>query len=259
MNVDWKIIKTGLLPAYRAAVDFDLEQQLLGKSEEVLPVDYFDFYNSISSVYSSKIEGEEIDFDSYFKHRFLHVEYQPDYTKKADDLFRAYQFIQGLELSKANLLEAHQILSKHLLPKSQRGLVRRNPMFVLNEADRIEYVACSPYEVEGELENLFKDIELLRQQSLDIVEVFYFAAMLHLVFVKIHPMQDGNGRTARLLEKWFLLDRLGDQAASIELEKNYYVNRQAYYDNIRKLGLDYQQLNYDKALDFLLMTAYSLK
>jgi hypothetical protein len=62
-----------------------------------------------------------------------------------------------------------------------------------------------------------------------------------------------------LLEKWFLLDRLGDQAASIELEKNYYVNRQAYYDNIRKLGLDYQQLNYDKALDFLLMTAYSLK
>ena len=27
------------------------------------PVDYFRFYNSISSVYSSKIEGEDIDFD----------------------------------------------------------------------------------------------------------------------------------------------------------------------------------------------------
>ena len=27
------------------------------------PVDYFRFYNSISTVYSSKIEGEELDFD----------------------------------------------------------------------------------------------------------------------------------------------------------------------------------------------------
>ena len=38
-----------------------------------LPVDYFQFYNSISSVYSSKIEGENIDYDSYFKYKFLIV------------------------------------------------------------------------------------------------------------------------------------------------------------------------------------------
>jgi hypothetical protein len=32
------------------------------------PLDYFRFYNAIYTVYSSKIEGVEIDFDSYFKH-----------------------------------------------------------------------------------------------------------------------------------------------------------------------------------------------
>ena len=57
------------------------------------PFDYFRFYNAISTVYSSKIEGEEIDFDSYFKHKFLKVQYQPDYTRKSDDLFNAYEFI----------------------------------------------------------------------------------------------------------------------------------------------------------------------
>ncbi|WP_220392957.1 Fic family protein [Chitinophaga lutea] len=33
--------------------------------------------------------------------------------------------------------------------------------------------------------------------------------MIHLVFVKIHPRADGNGRSARLLEKWFLAVKLG--------------------------------------------------
>ena len=52
-----------------------------------IQVDYFQFYNSLSSVYSSKIEGEEIDFDSFYKHKFLNVKYKPDYTQNADDLF----------------------------------------------------------------------------------------------------------------------------------------------------------------------------
>jgi Fic family protein len=63
--------------------------------------------------------------------------------------------------------------------------------------------------------------------------------------VKTHPFQDGNGRTARLLEKWFLLNKIGVEATAVELEKHYYVNRSAYYTNIRKLGLDYPSLDYN--------------
>lgn len=72
-------------------------------------------------------------------------------------------------------------------------------------------------------------------------------------------MQDGNGRTARLIEKWFLREQIGKKITALELEKNYYLNKQAYYHNIRKIGLEYDHLDYSKSLDFLLMTVNSLK
>lgn len=240
-------------------IDFDVTFYLSKKALKEIPVDYFEFYNSVSSVYSSKIEGEDIDFDSFFKHKFLKVKFKPDYTKKADDLFSAYEFILEHQLSKRNVFRVHKILSKNLLPDGERGNIRNNPMYVINEADRIEYVAASPTIVADELSKLFDDISILLKSELNIKEVFFFAAMIHLIFVKIHPFQDGNGRTARLIEKWFLKEKLGNDAFSIELEKNYYLHHNQYYHHIRKLGLEYENLDYCMSLDFLLMTVNSLK
>ena len=73
--------------------------------------------------------------------------------------------------------------------------------------------------VKSETERLFLDISILLNDKLSLPEIFYYAAYIHLVFVKIHPFQDGNGRTARLLEKWFLIEKLGKKIISIELEK----------------------------------------
>ena len=77
-------------------------------------------------------------------------------------------------------------------------------------------------------------------------------------YVEIHPWNDGNGRSARLLEKWFLAQKLGDKAWFIQSEKNYYQNHQTYYKNIRLLGLEYLELDYLQSLPFLLMLPNSL-
>lgn len=223
-----------------------------------LPVDYFQFYKSVSSVYSSKIEGEDIDFDSYFKHRFMKVEFKADYTRKADDLYAAYDFIDSNGLTLDNVKKAHSILSSNLLPEIHQGRIRTNPMFVINNNDQIEYVATSPDQVNRELEKLFDDIKTLQNKELNSYEIFYYASLIHLVFVKIHPFQDGNGRTARLLEKWFLLENLGEKANSVQLEKNYFLKLADYYKNIKKLGVEYEVLDYRKSLDFLLMTVQSI-
>jgi Fic family protein len=253
-----KIISNSLLKAYKAELKFDLAAKLLSKAKEELPFDYFDYHNSVSSVYSSMTEGEPIEADSYLKHKFLKVKYEPDYTKRTDDLNAAYAFMQEKKLNAKNVLKAHKLLSKNLLSKSQRGRIRVNPMFVLDEKDRIEYVACAPNEVKSEWEKLFKDIKKLLKRDLEIKEVFYYAAFIHLVFLKIHPMSDGNGRTARLIEKWFLKEKLGTQAIAVNLEKNYYQNKPDYYRNIRQIGLEYETLEYGNAFDFLMMTARTL-
>lgn len=252
--MEFKILTSKLLNAFTENVKESPLDKLNKAKKLDLPVDYFQFYKSVSSVYSSKIEGEDIDFDSYFKHKFLKVKFKPDYTRKADDLYAAYDFIDNQTLNLKNVQKAHAILSSKLLPKSQQGLIRTTPMFVINNDDRIEYVAANPEIVKGELEKLFIDIDFLLKSDLTDFEIFYYAALVHLVFVKIHPFQDGNGRTARLLEKWFLIEKMGEKANAVQLEKNYYINLKGYYSNIKKLGLEYEDLDYTKSLDFLLMT-----
>ena len=252
--MDFKILTDRLFIDYKGkVVDSPLDKIDNLKKVEI-PVDYFEFYKSVSSVYSSKIEGEDIDFDSYYKHKFLKVKFKPDYTRKADDLFSAYDFIDDNPLNLKNVRKAHSVLSANLLPKSQQGLIRTNPMFVINSDDQIDYVAASPEIVNQELDKLFHDIEMLVANDLDAFEVFYYASLIHLVFVKIHPFQDGNGRTARLIEKWFLIEKIGQKATSVQLEKNYFKHLKEYYSNIKALGLEYDDLDYNNALDFLLMT-----
>jgi Fic family protein len=252
--MEFKILTSQLLDDFTKKVS-ESPLDKLDRVEKIdMPVNYFQFYKSVSSVYSSKIEGEDIDFDSYFKHKFLNVKFRPDYTRKADDLFAAYDFIDKHVLNLKNVQKAHSILSSKLLPKSQQGLIRTNPMFVINSDDKIEYVAAGPEIVKREIEKLFEDIDLLIKNDLNPFEVFYYASLIHLVFVKIHPFQDGNGRTARLIEKWFLIEKIGQIATSVQLEKNYYNNIKDYYSNIKILGLEYEDLDYSKSLDFLLMT-----
>ena len=60
------------------------------------------------------------------------------------------------------------------------------------------------------------------------------------------------------MEKWFLIEKLGEKANSVQLEKNYYKNLKDYYANIKKIGLEYEKLDYKKCLDFLLMTVQGI-
>ncbi len=257
--MDFKILTPELLDQYRKALTESPLEKLNKIKKFEMSIDYFEFYKSVSSVYSSRIEGENIEFDSFFKHKFMGVPYKPNYTRKADDLYTAYDFIDNNEISLKNIRKVHSIITSNILPESQQGLIRTNPMFVINSDDKIEYVAAEPAIVKNEMEKLFDDVDLILTKESDSYEIFYYAALIHLVFVKIHPFQDENGRTARLLEKWFLMQKIGQKAVAVQLEKNYYKNIKDYYKNIRKLGLEYHELDYGKCLDFLLMTVNGIE
>jgi len=258
MKESLKIIPNQIFPEYQEQVSKTLLIDFENLSDAEISTDTFSFYTSVASVFSSKIEGEDIELDSYVKHKKFGIEFLPDYTRKIDDLYSAYLFAQVNELTPENVLNVHKLLSRHIVAKHYQGKLRTQNMYVSTPEGRIEYVAASPFIVGDEMEKHYADIELLRRQEMDLQEAFFFASLIHLVFVKIHPFNDGNGRTARLLEKWFLAQKLGPKAWFIQSEKNYYQQHQRYYDNLRVLGLEYPELDYRKALPFLLMLPASI-
>lgn len=255
---DLSILSVDLLNAYSDSVSEEELNAYKSLEESELTIRTFSFYTSVSAVYSSKIEGEEIELDSYVKHKRFGVEFAPDHTRKVDDLYDAYEFAKENECNKVNILAAHQALTKNILPKHRQGQIRTGNMYVTTSDGKIEYIAPSAYVVENELEKFYADLMNLMTKDLALHEIFFCASFLHLCFVKIHPFDDGNGRTARLIEKWFLAEKLGVKAWLIQSEKYYYLHHQMYYTNIRKLGMEYETLDYSKGLPFLLMLPKSL-
>ena len=89
-----QLIKSDLLPLYLEQVNpIDSKFELLKDAE--ISTANFSFYTSVASVFSSKIEGENVEIDSYIKHKGMGIAFRADYTQKIDDLYGAYIFAQN--------------------------------------------------------------------------------------------------------------------------------------------------------------------
>lgn len=254
-----KIITTEYFKTWKSMLDIDIEIGFAAIQKKELEPHSFTFYTSVSVMSSSKIEGEQLELDSYVKHKILNIEYLPELTQKPNDLYNAYLFANKNKLTRKNFAEAHKLIAAHLLPAKQQGEIRTSEMLVMeHKTGRIQYEACPLSLVSKQYNLLWDEIEELLQQQLSVTEIFYSAAYIHLAFVNIHPFSDGNGRISRLLEKWFLADKLGERAWYIPSEKYYYKNVDAYYKNLARLGMFYEELDYEKSIPFLLMLPQSL-
>jgi len=257
--MDIKMISKSYYKTYLASLTTNINEDIKKLREREWNVKNFTFFTAVSVMSSAKIEGEEMEIDSYLKHKTLDINYLPNLTEKPNDLYQAYEFARDNTLNYQNFLKAHSIATQHLLPKQQRGFIRNGNMLIMNQqTQEIQYEAANSNIVKTEFEKFWTELDELLQSKLDTQEIFYYASLLHLVFVKIHPFNDGNGRTARLLEKWFLSTMLGQKAWFITSEYYYYHNLQSYYNNLSKIGLFYDELDYEKCLPFLLMLPKSL-
>ncbi len=253
------LVSADLLDQYILQVGKNLQADFDSLKDAEISNGSFSFYTSVSAITSSKIEGEPMEVDSYIKHKMLNIEYQPNLVEKPNDLYQAYLFAQQTRLTKDNFLKAHTMLAAHLLPSSKQGVYRAGNMVVLeHKTGRVQYEAATYSEVNDLMRLIWDDIGHLINENLTVTEVFYFAAFIHLVFVNIHPFEDGNGRAGRLLEKWFIAEKLGIKAWYLQSELNYYTYVNDYYKHLNKLGMFYEQLDYSKALPFLLMLPKSL-
>lgn len=186
----------------------------------------FDYLTKSSAVYSSNIEGNSVDLNSYMNYELSKKKFKAGKEiEEIENLIEAYGFAQKNKLTEKNPLNCHELFSETLLIKSKRGKYRIEKVGVFGKSG-IAYLAIEPEHVANEMKLFFTDITELIENSLTEEEVFYFASLIHLRFVHIHPFRDGNGRAARLLEKWFVAQNLGHDFWKIPSE--------AYYKIIRK-------------------------
>ena len=215
------------------------------------------YQTQASAVYSSNIEGNSIDLNSFMNFKLSKEKFKPiKELQEIEDLISAYEFAQHESLTEKNLLKAHKILAKQFVITGLRGKYRNDKVGVFGSSGLI-YLAIEAEFVKKNMQEFFEEISALLSTELTIEEAFYFASLIHLKFVHIHPFQDGNGRAARLLEKWFITQKLGVAFWKIPSEKYYKEHQSAYYQNIN-LGVNFYLLNYDKSLPFLLMLPESL-
>jgi Fic family protein len=208
--------------------------------------------NTISAIFSSNIEGNSIDINTYFNFNssFKNIEEKTE----IDDLAKAYEFARSNPLNIANFKKAHSLLSKSSLELFQQGKFKTIPNGLFGSMGLI-YLACPPDKTTKEIELLFDSINKL--EGLTELEAFFYAAYIHMRIAHIHPFVDGNGRMSRLVEKWFMSEKIGNKAWYLNLEQYYFEHRQEYYKNLN-IGPNYEELDYSKSLDFMLMSSKSM-
>lgn len=231
----------------------DLDKKIVKFNKNSKELDFW-YLTEASSVFSSNIEWNSLDLNSFMNNK--NTKNKSKEIKEIENLIKAYKFAQNNKLNESNFLEIHKILSKTLLISSKRWVYRDHKVWVFWSKWLI-YLAIEAEYVKEKMKELFEDIYYLLNTKLTHQEVFYYSSLIHLKFVHIHPFVDWNGRSARILEKWFLTEQLWKDYWKISSEEFYWKNRDKYYNNIN-LWVNYYELDYVNCNNFLMMIVESL-
>src|SRR2546423_3330400 len=159
-----KILSDKYFEEYKKQLSVNISSALKEMDKIELTPQTFTFYTSVAVISSSRIEGEQMEIDSYVKHKMQDIEYLPKLVEKPNDLYKAYLFAKENKLNAKNFLQTHILLSQHLLPEKWRGIYRKNEMLVMeHKTGRIQFEAAPFAIIETEMNKLWNDIKELQK------------------------------------------------------------------------------------------------
>ncbi|MFH2019366.1 MAG: Fic family protein [bacterium] len=151
---------------------------------------------------------------------------------------RAYEWVErmvgvkGGEITEEKILELHRLILQSI-DDSSAGRYRTGSVRIAGS----RVIMPNALKVPRLMEELVK--WLVQKQNANPVEV---AVETHLRLVSIHPFADGNGRVARLLMNWLLM-QAGYPPAIIEKEE-----RKKYIESLEKIQLGGASAEYEKLM-----------
>jgi len=203
-----------------------IETQRTNLSSLQIPKDLKDKIQRISllqsSLFSARIEGNPL--------RLEEIDHTPNEKKKIEilNLVKTANFIDknikvNQKITKKTILDLHQIVMKDI------GVwgIRDEPGAIFDSSGQVVYLPPLPNEINILLNNLFIYINS-REEAFSLVK----ALISHLVFEKIHPFIDGNGRVGRLLIFAVLKTAGFDFAMTVPFEKYLDEHKSKYYSHL---------------------------
>lgn len=182
-----------------------------------------------SSLYSARIEGNPLELAD--------VELVGKKSQKKLEVFNIIQAIKFIDerthkgnLNKDIFLQIHSRVLKNLNPDA--GRLRREASAIFNQAGVAVYMPPPASGISKLLDSLLMFINS-DQEKFPLVIAF----VAHLVFEKIHPFLDGNGRVGRLLIAAVLKSRSWDFTFSVPFEEYLDNHKDDYYFHLDK-GLE---------------------
>lgn len=188
-----------------------------------------------SSLFSARIEGNRMNYEDINQ-----SEDSSDDKKEIFNLLKAVNFIEhtvkpNSPLSMQTILNIHSKVMDGL--SSESGMFRNEPSAIFNQAGIAIYIPPSP----NQIKELIKQM-LTFTNSKEKEFPLIIAFITHLIFEKIHPFIDGNGRVGRLLISAVLKEKQPDWQFFVPFEEYLDNNKQEYYyqlDNGFKNTNDY--------------------
>lgn len=173
-----------------------------------------------SSLFSARIEGNSLELS----------EVSFEKTKEVNkieifNIIEASNFIEKVKkgnITKKMFLELHKRVLKNI--NAEAGFFRNGPSAIFNQAGIAVYIPPSQFEISKLLDKLIKYIEE-DNEKFPLIK----ALIAHLVFEKIHPYLDGNGRVGRLLISLILKVKGWDFSFTIPFEEYLDQNKSDYY------------------------------
>lgn len=185
---------------------------------------------------STRIEGNPMT-EEEVREAFRRPDRRDDEAEIENSNYRdAVRFAQqvaddpGADIDGGLIRALHFLVLQDVDGYGTAGQYRTEQNAVTRGAERV-YLPPPPTQVRGLMDDL---VDWLRA-SRGSVHPLMLAAVAHVEFVSIHPLDDGNGRTARALTSYFLARggwRLRD---FVSVERVFGADPGAYYSALREL------------------------
>jgi len=157
------------------------------------------------------------------------------YAETMDLIFQAHE---DMSLTENHIRQLHQTLLRHSTKDERhRGEYKKlsNHVVAFNEKGEevgVIFETSTPFDTPREMENLIKwTNKAIAEKSLHPLLI---VAIFNVVFLAIHPFQDGNGRLSRILATLMLLRAGYSYIPYASLESVVEENKDIYYKALRR-------------------------